>query len=211
MKGFHRIIIIGFITYSFSIYAETYRGLEVTPEVNTPAYSRSQYKHWIDEDGDGVNTRLEVLDRDSWYLVTWDEKPNGKLYIEDGLWICPYTGKSYFEPSDIDIDHMVPLKEVHQSGGYAWSKEKKRAYANDLSDTRTLVAVDDSSNQSKGHRDPAEWLPPNRAYWCEYLTKWVSVKDKWNLTVDQTEVDALKEGFRVCDKYKNGDKLVGRH
>ena len=208
MKGF---IFISLLIITGNINAETYRGLEISPEVNTPAYSRSQYKHWIDADNNDVNTRFEVLDEESWYLVTWDEKSNGDWFVVDGLWNCPYTGKSYTDPSDIDIDHMVPLKEVHQSGGHAWSNEKKQAYANDLNDPKTLVAVKDSSNQSKGHKDPAEWLPPNRAYWCEYLENWVSVKKNWNLTVDQAEVDALKEGFKVCKKYINGDKLEGRH
>ena len=208
MKG---CVFISLLFLSGILNAETYRGLEITPEVNSPSYQRSLYKHWIDADNDGVNTRLEVLDQESWYLVTWEEKNNGDWRIEDGLWICPYTGKTSFVPSDFDIDHMVPLKEVHQSGGHAWTSQMKQDYANDLSNPNTLIAVDDSSNQSKGHRDPAEWLPPNRSYWCQYLTNWVEVKKKWDLTVDQAEVDALKKGFQVCDKYKNGDKLGGRH
>lgn len=212
MKGFLKtIIVISLNIFALNINAETYRGLEIAPEVNTPANSRAQYKHWLDTDNDGANTRLEVLDQESWYLVTWEERSNGDWKIEDGLWFCPYTGKTSFEPSDIDIDHMIPLKEVHQSGGHAWTPQMKQYYANDLSDPNTLIAVDDSSNQSKGHRDPADWLPPNRSYWCEYLTNWVDVKKKWDLTVDQAEVNALKEGFRVCKKYMNGDKLEGRH
>ena len=190
--------------------AETYRGLTIAPEINTPIYDRNGYGDWIDENDDGADTRQEVLDQESWYLVDWIEI-GSKWKVEEGLWFCPYTGRTTYDPSDVDIDHMVPLKEVHQSGGHAWNAQRKQDYANDLDNPNTLIAVDDSSNISKLDRDPANWLPPNRSYWCEYLTAWIDVKKKWDLTVDQAEVDALKEGFKVCDKYKNGDKLEGRH
>ncbi|MEY2233850.1 HNH endonuclease, partial [Streptomyces sp. BF23-30] len=37
------------------------------------------------------------------------------------------------------IDHMVPLAEVHDSGGYGWTTERRRRYANDLGSDVTLV------------------------------------------------------------------------
>ena len=67
------------------------------------------------------------------------------------------------------------------------------------------------ANISKGARDPASWMPPNRSYWCKYLADWVSVKKKWGLAMDIKEVDAIKKGRKVCKKYKSGDKLEGRH
>ena len=202
-------IILSFIITP-NLFAETYKGLEITPEVNSPVYDRDDYKHWIDADDNGADTREEVLEQESQYLVDWIEK-GSKWKVEEGLWFCPYTGRTTYDPSDIDIDHMIPLKEVHQSGGHAWNAQRKQDYANDIDNPNTLIAVDDSSNISKLDRDPANWLPPNRSYWCEYLTAWVNVKKKWDLTVDQAEVDALKKGFKACDKYKNGDKLEGRH
>jgi len=54
-------------------------------------------------------------------------------------------------------------------------------------------------------------MPPNRAYWCQYLADWVSVKKKWGLAMDIKEVDAIKKGRKVCKRYKSGDKLKGRH
>ena len=45
---------------------------------------------------------------------------------------------------------MVPLKEAHESGTANWSRERKRAYANDLDDPDTLIAVDRRLNRQKG-------------------------------------------------------------
>ena len=88
-------------------------------------------------------------------------------------------------PGDIlDIDHLVPLKEAHISGGSAWSTEKKRRYANDLSYPATLIAVSSRENRSKGARDPASWLPSNCAYHCEYVRSWKEVKARWELGSD---------------------------
>ena len=58
---------------------------------------------------------------------------------------------------------MVPLKEAHQSKAANWSRERKRAYANDLDDPDTSIAVDRGLNRQKVAKDPAEWPPPNPA------------------------------------------------
>lgn len=64
---------------------------------------------------------------------------------------------------------------------------------------------------SKADRDPAEWLPPNRAFWCRYLEDWLVVKRRWGLSMDAAETAALQQGLDVCALYENGDKLEGRH
>jgi hypothetical protein len=63
----------------------------------------------------------------------------------------------------------------------------RRAFANDLTDERTLIAVSASSNRSKSDRDPSNWLPPISADLCRFLGDWVSIKVRWNLTMDQSE------------------------
>ena len=71
------------------------------------AYDRNDYPHWIDVDGDGQNTREEVLIRDSQIPVTFDSE--GK--VDAGLWVCPYTGRVSTNPSKLDVDHLVALGE----------------------------------------------------------------------------------------------------
>ncbi len=115
------------------------------------------------------------------------------------------------DPGALDIDHMVPLKEAHRSGAHAWTAERREAYANDLGHPQALIAVKSGANRSKGDKDPANWMPPNRSYWCQYLGDWIAIKTRWELSVDQAEADALKKGLAVCEKYKSGDHLDGRH
>ena len=98
--------------------------------------------------------------------------------VISGSWNDPYSGKTITDASKLDIDHLVPLKEAHESGGIDWDADRRRDYANDLSDPNTLIAVDRGLNRQKGAGDPAEWLPPNKAYQMEYAQAWVAVKLK---------------------------------
>lgn len=106
--------------------------------------------------------------------------------VIQGYWHDPYSGKIFTDPKKLDIDHVVPLKEAYQSGAYKWTKEKKRQFANSLSENH-LLAVSLKENRSKSAQDPAEWLPTNKAYRKEYAKIWVAIKLKWNLTVDRAE------------------------
>ncbi len=75
---------------------------------------------------------------------------------------------------------------------------KKQAYANDLTDPDHLIAVEDNINQSKGASAPDEWKPPRVAYWCTYAMDWTEIKKRWELTVTQSEYDALAEMLTSC-------------
>ncbi len=113
--------------------------------------------------------------------------------VVSGSWLGSYSGDIFTDASKLDIDHLVPLKETHQSGGHAWDAARRRDYANDLSDPNTLIAVDRGLNRQKGAGDPAEWLPPHQAYQTEYAVAWVAVKRKWGLTADAREIAALRK------------------
>jgi hypothetical protein len=66
------------------------------------------------------------------------------------------------------MDHLVPLENGHRGGGWAWTKERKRDYANDLIDHNHLIGVYLSLNRQKGSQTPATWKRPDRAAWCAY-------------------------------------------
>ena len=149
----------------------------------SPRYSRGAFRHWIDADRNCRNTRAEVLARASTVAVT------GRCTILRGSWTSSYDGLVTDLASRLDVDHMVPLKEAWDSGAAAWSADARTAYANDLGDPRTLVAVSVSSNRSKSDRDTAEWLPAFER--CGYAQAWVAVKYRWSLTVDDAEYAAL--------------------
>ena len=155
-----------------------------------PKYDRSEYSHWIDADGDCQDTRVEVLIAENLGTITYSTSNSCKIIT--GSWYDPFSDSTLTTASRLDVDHMVPLKEAHESGGYLWTSTKKKEYANDLSSPETLIAVSGSINRSKGSRDPAEWLPPNTNYQKTYASNWASIKVKWGLTADENEINALK-------------------
>ena len=152
-------------------------------------YDRALFDHWRDIDGDGCDSRDQVLKRDSISLPQVDPV---NCNVIAGDWVSPYDGAKWSNPSDIDIDHVVALKEAWDSGAWAWSAAQRKAYANDTSDSRTLLAVTDSVNQSKSDKDPSNWLPPLQSYTCTYLGNWIAVKVRWSLSMDSSEYGRTK-------------------
>ena len=152
-------------------------------------YDRALFDHWRDIDGDGCDSRDQVLKRDSISLPQVDPV---NCNVIAGDWVSPYDGGRWSNPSDIDIDHVVALKEAWDSGAWAWSAAQRKAFANDTSDSRTLLAVTDSVNQSKSDKDPSNWLPPLQSYTCTYLGNWIAVKVRWSLSMDSSEYGRIK-------------------
>ena len=155
-----------------------------------PKYDRSDYSHWIDADGDCQDTRAEVLVTENIGTISYLTSSSCKVVT--GSWYDPFTDTTFSTASRLDIDHMVPLKEAHESGAYLWSSTKKKDYANELSASESLIAVSESANRSKGSRDPTEWLPTNTSYQTTYATNWASIKVKWELTADADEIATLR-------------------
>lgn len=156
-------------------------------------YDRDLFRHWIDADGDGCDARREVLIEESVVAVSI-----GPGCSVSGQWVSAFDGRSTTDPSSFDIDHFVPLKEAWDSGAHAWDSGKRTRFANDLDFPGSLIAVSASSNRSKGSGDPAEWLPPNGEYRCEYLVTWVDVKLRWDLSADSREIAAIRNAGAGC-------------
>ena len=163
-----------------------------------PEYNRDDWNHWTDDNSDCQNTRHEVLIEESQETVTY--KSDTFCSVSTGKWYGFYTGQYYYNASDLDIDHFIPLKNAHQSGGYNWSSAKKEEFSNYRLDPDNLIAVNLSANRSKGAKGPDEWKPSNTEYWCEYAYDWIRIKDYWNLTATQAEWDALVSMINTCPK-----------
>ena len=117
-----------------------------------------------------------------------------------GKWYDPYTDQIFTDPSDLDIDHLVPLAEAFRSERTPWSDRQRMLFANDMDLDVALIAVSKSANRSKRDKDPANWLPPNVAYHCEYAKAWIAVKRKWDLKADEDEAEALRRVLGQCPK-----------
>jgi hypothetical protein len=144
---------------------------------------------WVDVDGDGCATDELVLARDSL------DPPTLNAHCEPvtGRWFSPYDGLTWTSATDVTIDHVVSLKEAWDSGAFAWSAERRIAFANDLDDRRTLRVVSESIDAAKQTNDPKHWMPPLESDWCRYLGDHIAIKARWSLTMDQGEADAIRE------------------
>jgi hypothetical protein len=169
-------------------------------EAGSSTYDRDKFPHWIDADGDGCNTRAEVLQKETRARLTY----SSRCTVYRGKWYSWYDGATWTYASDVDIDHVVALKEAWESGARGWTLNDRRRFANDLGYAWSLDAVTDNVNQSKSDKDPADWMPPLSSVRCTYAIHWTAVKYRWRLTINPRERDKLRAMFAgSC-----GDRLV---
>jgi hypothetical protein len=107
------------------------------------AYRREDWRHWADIDGSGCDARQDVLVAGS--LVPAIVNHAGTCRVVAGSWVSTYDSVASNNPSDFDIDHLVPLEHAFVSGGWQWDVARRRAFAND---PRELVVASASSNRS---------------------------------------------------------------
>ena len=165
--------------------------LTVAASTHTTTYDRDLFPTWDTISGT-CNTRETVLKRDGTSVVV-----NSACTATAGKWYSPYDGATWTAASDVDIDHMVPLKNAWISGAWAWTTAKRESFANDLNDPQ-LWAVTDNVNQSKSDKSPDAWKPPLTSYHCVYARAWVRVKYVWSLTVTSAEKSAVTSMLATC-------------
>jgi hypothetical protein len=158
-------------------------------EEQPTGFDRALFNEWVDVDGDGCAADEVVLIRDSL------DPPTLNAYCEaqTGRWYSPYDGLTWTQASEITIDHVVSLKEAWDSGAYAWTPERRTAFANDLLDDRTLRVVSSAIDDTKQTNDPSNWMPPLESDWCRFLSDYISIKVRWGLSMDQNEADEIGE------------------
>lgn len=140
------------------------RDVDVAPEVECASYDRASW---------GFDARRHRQD------------------LADGLDVAPYSGEAIpAVPSGRDwhVEHVTSLKEAAESG-LCDSPDRWREFANDR---RNLTLSQARTNIQKGARDAAEWLPATPEGRCFLVRTVLTVKDAYNLTIDQAEADALE-------------------
>jgi hypothetical protein len=151
---------------------------------------------WLDVDANGCDTRNDILQRDLERFVLRDE-----CIVERGVLDEPYSGTTIaFQrgrdtSSEVQIDHVVALANAWQTGAQQLTYEERVAFANDPLE---LLAVDGPLNQQKGAGDAATWLPPNKAFRCDYVATQVLVKQRWGLWLTPPEKDAIQRVMSQC-------------
>lgn len=116
-------------------------------------------------------------------------------------WSDPLTGTAVKDASKMTVVRLVPIEEAWDSGASRWDTKTRTAFANDLKYDGSLIAVSKSGASKRKDREPSAWMPSTKLR-CDYATAWMSVKVRWNLTIDQAEYDALRSvmGLSKCAK-----------
>ena len=168
------------------------RPLVAEPDTNIPDYDRDNFAGWLDSDGDCVNTRHEVLQSEA---ATFDMAQSG-CSVAAGEWYDPYTDRTYTNPRDLDVDHVVALADAWVSGAYAWADDLLDRFSNDLGN---LNAIQSGENRSKSAKGPADYTPSASGARCEYLVQYATVKIRWQLSITPADFAVTERGLAGCD------------
>ena len=150
------------------VAAQTWRGLRVAPESRCSPYRASDYSY-----PQSIEARIvESL---------------------GGIW-SPYTGRTFASRRETDIEHIVARSEAHDSGLCAATAETRRRFATDL--LNLTLASPGVNRGQKGARHAAEWRPDRNQCW--FADHVVGVRQKYSLTIDRREADALDRVLASC-------------
>lgn len=175
--------------------------LKVRPLGSQAGYDRDYFSDGWGNIGE-CDARNHILWRD---LTNINWRASGNCLVATGTLRDPYTGKviqfvrGVRTSLAVQIDHVVSLSNAWKTGAASASATTRYNLYND---PLNLLAVDGPTNSSKGDSDASEWLPPNRAYHCAYVSRQVAVKLKYRLWVTTAEKTAMTKVLRTCPTFK---------
>jgi hypothetical protein len=148
----------------------------------------------------GCDTRNDILDRDlvDKTYVSIKRCPNA---VATGTLHDPYTNATVAfvrgaqVGAAVQIDHIVPLALAWDLGARNWPDDMRLRFANDPAN---LLAVEGQANQDKGDQEPADWMPPNAAFRCQYAIQFIAVLRGYGLPVDAPSVPVLRDAAATC-------------
>ena len=169
-------------------------------------YRRSAFGDSWDDDNsapgghNGCDTRDDILDRDL-LDKTYVSTKRCERAVADGTLRDPYTNatvgfmRGNQVGASVQIDHIVPLAFAWDMGARDWNPLLRKRFANDPAN---LIAVAGQANQDKGDLPPGEWMPPNRAFWCQYAVQFSAVLRGYGLPVDRASAATLRDAAADC-------------
>ncbi|MDT5303659.1 MAG: hypothetical protein QOG79_7042 [Mycobacterium sp.] len=181
---------------------------EIPQRIRGNDYRRAAFgDSWTDDNAapgghNGCDTRNDILDRDlvDKTYVSISRCPNA---VATGTLHDPYTSETVNlvrgnqTGAAVQIDHLVPLAYAWDQGARNWTDEMRVRFANDPAN---LLAVDGPINEDKSDGEPAVWMPPNHAFWCQYAVQFVAVMRGYGLPVDAPSVPVLRDAAGTCPK-----------
>ncbi|KUH85255.1 MULTISPECIES: HNH endonuclease family protein [unclassified Mycobacterium] len=187
--------------------ADVLAGVPVIPmRVRGYDYRRAAFgDSWTDDNSapggyNGCDTRNDILDRDldDKTFVSIKRCPDA---VATGTLHDPYTNavvaftRGEKTGADVQIDHIVPLALAWDLGARHWPDDLRIRFANDPAN---LLAVAGAANQDKGDSEPADWMPPNAAFHCQYAMQFIEVLRGYALPVDMPSATVLRQAAATC-------------
>ncbi|BBY48448.1 membrane protein [Mycolicibacterium arabiense] len=180
--------------------------VEIPVRVRAHDYRRAAFgESWTDDTSapggrNGCDTRNDILDRD---LIekTYVSIKRCPTAVATGVLHDPYSNaviaftRGNQVGAAVQIDHLVPLALAWDLGAFAWPEDLRVRFANDPAN---LIAVAGAVNQDKGDAEPADWMPPNRAFWCQYSVQFAEVLRGYALPIDQRSAVVLRDAAATC-------------
>jgi 5-methylcytosine-specific restriction endonuclease McrA len=189
----------------------TLEALEVKGKAPKTGYSREAFgPRWADTDRNGCDTRNDVLKRD--LADSLIRTSNRNCVVLEGVLQCPYSGEKIFfrrgsgSSERAQVDHVVSLSNAWQTGMLQRTPTERRNFAND---TLNLLAVKGSLNAQKGDGDAATWLPPRKAYRCEFVARQLAVKKRYRLWITPAEKEVMLRVLKTCPNQRIPTDRVG--
>jgi hypothetical protein len=179
---------------------------EVPVRIRSYDYRRDAFgETWTDDNPapgghNGCDTRNDILDRD---LVdkTYVSIKRCPKAVAMGTLYDPYTNATVAFTrgaqvgAAVQIDHIVPLAQAWDLGARNWTDDMRLRFANDPAN---LIAVEGQANQDKGDSEPAAWMPPNHAFWCQYAVQFANMLRGYGLPVDTPSAVVLRDAAATC-------------
>lgn len=190
------------VANSATAYYATLETLTVAEPFAVGKYSRERDfgRAWIDVDNNGCRTRDDILIRDLTATTMRDE-----CVITSGEFFDIYTDTQRTftfgqdTSAEAPIDHIYSLSGSWKHGSENWSQEQREAFANDPAN---LVVTSRDVNSWKSDKNPAELSVTQSAVevfvGCEYAQRFITVTDKYDLSISSADVKALEGYLATC-------------
>lgn len=154
---------------SAALEQEYWRGLVVVPEETCSPYDSDDY--------------------------SYPQSVEDRIIEEMGGIFSPYESLWFDSKAKTDIEHIVARSEAHDSGLCAADADTRRSFARDL--LNLTLASPRVNRHQKGAKDAAEWMPDHNRCW--YVDRIIQVRQKYDLTIDQEEADAIDAVLTECE------------
>lgn len=120
------------------------------------------------------------------------------VFVVEGEWLDPYTTEVITELGDIALDQLVSYREAHRYGGAYWSHAQRMEL---VSDSDNIVPVASMSKKARAGKSPTQWMPENKAYWCDYIVRREIIQRKYKLYLPREEREFQQEIKKLYCKY----------